>query len=204
MDTPAFTFDEDSHTYRLGNEVLPSVTDIVKPLQDYAAIPAKVMEHARQKGEAIHWAVRLHSEDDLDVDTLDPAIVPRFEAWLKFLDETGFKVIGFEQRMYSSLYRYAGTPDFWGEMNGEVWLPDTKPPSMWKWYPVQLSGYQQLLKEQYSINHARRATLQLMDDGRHKFTPYDRKDDARDMSTFLSLLNVLNWRKHNGCYSRSN
>ena len=139
MDSPAFTFDPDTHTYRLGDQVLPSVSEIIKPLQDYAMISKKVMEHARQKGEALHLAVQLHNEDDLDISSLDTTIVPRFEAWLKFLKDTGFKVMGFEERLYSKLYRYAGTPDLWGEMNGEIVLPDTKPPTMWTWYPVQLS-----------------------------------------------------------------
>ena len=87
-------FDEATHTYTVGDTTLPSVTDIIKPLQEYAAIPAIILEHARQKGDATHHAIRLDHENDLDISTLDDSIVPRYEAWLKFKQDTGFLLDG--------------------------------------------------------------------------------------------------------------
>jgi len=197
-------FDPLTHTYTMDGEVLPSVTEIIRPLQDYAAIPERVLEYARQKGEAIHLAVQLHHEGDLDIGSLDPAIVPRFDAWLKFVEDKAPRICGFERPLYSRIYRYAGTPDLWCLMDGVLWLLDIKPNSLCKWYPIQLAAYQQLLRETglSKEGQAKRATLQLKDDGTYKLTPYDRAQDAADMGVFLSLLSILNWRKRNECYHR--
>ena len=195
-------FDEATHTYTVGSATLPSVTEIIRPLVDYAAIPAIVLENARQKGDAIHYAIRLGHENDLDISTLHDAIVPRYEAWLKFQQDTGFLLDGHEQPMCSRIYNYAGTPDFWGTMNDGNLLVDIKPNSLLKWYPIQLSGYQQLIRENVGMK-TRRATLRLMDDGNYKFLPYQRNDDAVDFSVFNSCLQLLNWRIRNECYKRN-
>src|SRR3990167_5360031 len=197
MDMPVFRFIEDTHTYYLGDRVLPSVTEIISPLQNYTDINPHVLEHARQKGDAIHTAVKLHNEDDLDISTLDPAIIPRYEAWLKSVDDKKPVILGFEQPMFSHIYSYAGTPDLWMAMDDDIWLPDIKPNSLLKWYPIQLSGYQQILKEQFNLPQTRRATLQLKDDGKYRFTPYQRAEDARDFSVFNSLLQIYQWRRIN-------
>jgi hypothetical protein len=204
MDQAVFKFDAVANVYRLGDRTLPRVTDIINPLLQFANINPQVLEYARQKGQAIHAAVKLHNADDLDINSLDPAIIPRYEAWLKFLADKKPVILGFEQPMYSSIYNYAGTPDLWMAMDDDIWLPDIKPNSLLIWYPIQLSGYQQILKEQLSLPQARRATLQLKDDGKYRFTPYQRVEDAKDMSTFLSLLNIISWRQCHDCYSRSN
>ena len=82
-------------------------------------------------------------------------------------------------------------------MDDDIWLPDIKPNSLLKWYPIQLSGYQQILKEQFNLPQTRRATLQLKDDGKYRFTPYQRAEDARDFSVFNSLLQIYQWRRIN-------
>lgn len=210
MDASAFKdplislhFQPESHTYTLGNNVLPSVTEIIDPLQDWADIPEEILAYACAKGLATHAAIQLHNENDLDVNSLDLAIVPRFEAWLKFLADKTPEIVGFERPMYSYLYRYAGTPDLWIRMDKDIWLLDIKPNSLFKWYPIQLSGYQQLLKEELNISAARRATLQLKDDGKYKFTPYSRANDVNDMSTFLACLRLHQWREKNDCKKRN-
>lgn len=189
-----FNFDAHSHTYTLDDEVLPSVTAIIKPIQSYAKIPKSVLEHARQMGVATHKAVELWNEGDLDIDSLDIQIVPRFKAWLKFITDTGAEVTGYETPMYSSMYKYAGTPDLWIKINKDIYLLDIKPNSMFSWYPIQLSGYQHLLQDYSKTTGVQRATLQLKDDGKYKFTPYKRADDARDFSVFQSLLTIYKWR----------
>lgn len=191
-------FEERTHTYMLDDKELSSVTEIIKPIQSYAGVPKHIMELARQKGNATHTAVKLHHEDDLDIESLDLQIVPRFDAWLQFLVDTKANIIGWEKPMCSKIYQYAGMPDLWFDIGKITYLTDIKPNSMFNWYPIQLSGYQQLLKEHEGITGVQRATLQLKDDGKYKFTPYSRAQDAKDMSVFSSLLNIHQWRKNNG------
>ncbi len=197
MDASALHFEPESHTYTLGSSVLPSVTEIIDPLQDWTGIPEKTLAYACSKGLSTHAAIQLHNENDLDVNSLDLAIVPRFEAWLKFLTDKTPEIVGFEKPMCSHLYHYAGTPDLWINMDKNIWLLDIKPNSLFKWYPIQLSGYQQLVRENLNISAAHRATLQLKDDGKYKFTPYSQANDATDMSTFLACLRLHQWREKN-------
>lgn len=198
-------FDPKLHKYTLGEKDLPSVTTIIDPLQNWAGIPEEILAYACAKGLATHAAIKLHNENDLDINSLDLAIVPRFEAWLKFLTDKKPEIVGSERPMCSRLYHYAGTPDLWIKMNGDTWVIDIKPNSMFNWYPIQLSGYQQLLKEEEEFNvfAAHRATLQLKDDGKYKFTAYSRANDATDMSTFLSCLRLHQWREKNDCDKRN-
>lgn len=194
---PRFHFDKEQHVYTLDGRRLPSVTEIIEPIQaGYAGIPAHVLEKARARGEAVHLAVQYHNEGDLAVETLDIEIVPYFEAYLKFVADTGFKVLGTETAMYSIPFRYAGTPDLWGEIGAELWLPDIKctavtPP----WTAIQTAAYRRLLEE-YTGHKARRGALQLRGDGTYRFTPYPAADDARDMATFNACRLVWDWRKN--------
>lgn len=192
---PEFRVDPDRHEYWHGTARLPSVTETIAHLGDgLAGIPPAVLEHARQRGTAVHAAIQYHHEGDLVMESLDTEIVPYFEAWLRFVEETGFRVLGAEQPMMSRTYRYAGTPDAWGEMGGDLWLPDLKTTAtMAPKVAVQTSAYQRLLHENTN-RKARRAGLQLRADGTYRFHPYAPADDARDFSVFMAALTVHNWR----------
>jgi hypothetical protein len=50
------TFDEASHTYRVGGEVWPGVTSVLEPLQFLDGIPWAVLEAARKFAERVMLA----------------------------------------------------------------------------------------------------------------------------------------------------
>lgn len=193
----ALQYNHEQHTYTVDGRQLPHVTSITAPLSNgFDGIPPAVLEFARERGQAVHLAIKYHHDNDLDIATLDLEIVPYFEAFLKFQADTGFKVLGAETPMHSLVFKYAGTPDLWGEIGTELWLPDIKavaavPP----WVAIQTAAYQRLLTE-YVGRKARRAALQLKNDGTYRFTPYVRAEDAKDFSVFNSCLTIFNWRAH--------
>ena len=192
-----FTFNAEAHEYWYGNRRLPSVTEIIRPLMDYSNIPVGVMEHARQVGQAVHGAIKLHNEDDLAVDALDLGIIPRFEAWLRFVTDTGFTVLGFEQPMYSETYLYAGTPDLWGDDRlGTSYLIDIKATAMIPpWVRIQTIGYKKLVEPLAKKQRMRRAALHLQKDGAYRFEVYPFAQDSDDFMTFQSCLRILQWRQ---------
>lgn len=195
---PAFHFDPESHTYTLDGRKIPGVSEIIAPLKDFSGIPPHVLQFARERGEAVHKAIQYHHEGDLAVDTLDLQIVPYFEAYLKFVADTGFKVLGFERPMYSLPFRYGGTPDLWGEIGADLWLPDIKcTAAIDPANAIQTAAYRRLLEE-FAGHKARRATLQLRQDGTYRFQPYPQAEDAADMQTFQALLHILTWRQKHG------
>ena len=107
-------FDETLHRYTLNGEVLPSVTQILKPLYDFSAVPADVLRRAGEFGTAVHKAVELYLKDDLDEDSIDEPIYNCLMAYQAFeadhydiFDETPIvEQIGCHPKL-----KYAGTPD---------------------------------------------------------------------------------------------
>ena len=82
------TFDRDTHTYWMGSKQIPSVTTI---LREAGIISTEWFnEFARDRGSAIHSAIHLYNQEDLNEFALDPIIVPYLESWKKFLAISGF------------------------------------------------------------------------------------------------------------------
>lgn len=190
-------FIEKSHEYFLNGVKLPSVTEILKPLSSYTdAIPDAVMEKARDRGTKVHVATELYDLGTLDLDNLHPVLRPYLDAWIRFREETGFQPKLSEFRVYSAIYGYAGTLDRTGVLDGQCVLdikaraqmtPDTGP---------QTAAYQRALEELTDEPHPGRYGVLLLPTGKYKLTTYK---DRGDFKTFLSCLNVHNFRqKHIG------
>ena len=83
-------------------------------LDSYRGIPAHVLEKAAQRGTAVHKAVELHLQGDLDELSMDPDVADYFYAYWKFERETGYQPEHSELRVFSTKFRYAGTLDLAG------------------------------------------------------------------------------------------
>lgn len=196
-------FDSDLHEYRFGGINVPGVTSVLAPLVDYSMVNQELLERARVLGQAVHLATELYDQGTLDTDSLDPVLVPYLDAWIRFRKEVDFQPIGIEQRVYHPIYRYAGTLDRTGLVRGNMAVLDIK--KMLVLGPVigvQLAAYQNALnvvrpsvETPYPVRIADRYALGLQADGTYRLQQYQ---DPADWSTFLSLLNIKNWKaKHN-------
>jgi hypothetical protein len=92
----AIVFDEGPHIYTLDGDRLPSVTGILQRsgLIDFSHIPPTIMAAALERGTAVHRAVHFFNEQDLNVDDFCatfPEYWPYLQAWIKFLDTSGFR-----------------------------------------------------------------------------------------------------------------
>lgn len=191
------TFEPADHVYRFNGVVVPSVTQILKPLIDYSMIPADTLEHARQEGVAIHSMIELECKDELE--DLPDWLAPYYEAWTKFKAETGFKLIASETRLYHSKLHYAGTPDLVGTMQHvgkrTAVVVDIKRSLLAG--PViglQLAGYQDAINDNSDVRVTRRFALQPRKTGQYMLKEFDDKSDS---STFLALLTIHKWKgKH--------
>jgi len=186
----SLTFTEEGHEYRFDGVVVPSVTQIIKPLYDFGGISAERLEYASNRGVAVHKATELWDMKDLDESTLDPVIVPYLEAWKRFISENGVEIVGMEQMHFHPVYRYAGQFDRIAIFNGGAWLLDIKATAaLSPAIGVQLAGYGGLIP-----GTERRGAVQLKPDGTYRLQEYKSKTD---WPTFLSLLTIFNWRKSN-------
>ena len=193
-------FDEAAHRYRLDGEPVPSVTQVLGVLDQFAGVPADVLEAAREFGTHVHKAVELDVLGALDEESLDPALAEYLAGWRAFLRESGARPLRSEFRVASRSRRYAGTSDLLVEMPGRLWaswarprqlvLVDIKSGAV----PEQTAGpqtaaYVEAIHEATGVR-VRRACLQLKPNA-YRFVACD---DARDWSVFLSCLNIHHWR----------
>lgn len=190
-------FDADTHTYWLGDAVVPSVTTILNAVTDFSGINPAVLAYAADRGTAVHYGCELYDKDDLDWSSLSDELVPYVEAWVDFRATTGFKPERIEERVFHPGLFYAGTLDRTGVLYGELAVIDIKSTS--QMYPavgLQLAAYQEALHASNpdAPKHTKRYAVQLKSDGKWKLHEYK---DQTDWPTFIALHTVTRWaNKH--------
>lgn len=185
------TFDEATHTYRFGGNVVPGVTSILAPLTNFDRVPPHVLQAAADFGKAVHKACELDDLQELDEAALDPALVPYLQAWRKFSADYAVEWQDIEDPIYHATLNYAGTPDRFGMVRGQFTVVDIK--STAQLYPSvgpQLSAYANAKGQPY----AHRLAVQLKADGTYVAKPYT---DPTDWPVFASLLTLRNWCARN-------
>jgi hypothetical protein len=101
------TFDEASHTYFWAGKPVPNVTRVIAHLTDYSKIDPDRSAHrpGRRQGRAQDGGARLQRRARRRrAPYRRPAGMdaPRYEAWQRFVDETGFDCIVAEEKMFDS------------------------------------------------------------------------------------------------------
>lgn len=205
------TFDADKHIYYWHGHTVPSVTQIigawlpVKGSDFYfntftgAIIYADKFEAAGEVGSAIHKACGyIASGQGVDLEAIDPDLIPPLEQFSKWWDAFKVKPILVERPMYSKKYGFAGTPDIICELSQDkniVAVVDIKTGLVNDMAGVQTSGYEILAREDLKIRKIiKRYELILPRDGsQYKFKQLTDKDD---FTFFLSRLNQYNYLKN--------
>lgn len=143
---PFFSFNSETHTYTLGNIILPSITQLLK--LNELLHPEFFTKQAAERGKAIHKATELHDKSAIGTD--DPAILAYLKAYQSFLADSGFRPTIIEKPMYHEKLKVAGTPDRLGFLNKRRILLEIK--TTQKPYPIyceyQLAG-QKLITEDF-------------------------------------------------------
>lgn len=193
----AISFDEEKHEYRLDGTLIPSVTQILEVVTDYANVPRDILMRAAQRGTFVHKAVELHCKGTLDIFSLDEEIADRYFAYVKFEKESRFKPTATEQRVFSDKYRYAGTFDLIGPDvitgRGQALIDIKTTAQVMPGVGPQLAAYEQAYRETNNIRaNARlnRYALMLRADGSYETIPYN---DKKDWSVFLSALTITRY-----------
>jgi len=191
-------FDSASHTYTLGGERVPSVTQVLDPLIELDGIPPDVLEAARVFGTHGHEALHLMVRGELDWYALHPALTPYLRGAQRFIKESGCVVIASEYRVHSQKLRCAGMLDLAVMLGGAEWIIDAKFTSVVpSTVGLQTAGYEQLYREMRGGRERKRACLWLKPDD-YKLIPLT---DSRDYSWFVSALNIYRFRE---IYGRRN
>lgn len=123
---PMITFDSTTHTYTLNGEVVPSVTQMLDVLtyEDYGKIDKAVLEYASRRGTDVHEATMEY--DLTDSTEVDAEIEPYVRAYAQFVADYKPNYFGIEEVVSNEQYRYAGTVDRYGVMDGVQFVLDIK------------------------------------------------------------------------------
>lgn len=177
--------------YRLAGAVVPSVSEIIRPLVDYSMVPADILEAAREFGQHVHLACHLFDIGELDWASLDPALAPYVRSWERFIEESGAVVVASEQPVVHQPLGYAGTPDRVLMWNERFVVPDIKSTSVVpKSVGVQTAAYARAYQAMHSLSkEPERMCIHLQPD---KYRVHRRREPT-DWSMFLSCLNLWRW-----------
>lgn len=191
-------FDEEAHAYTLNGRRVPSVTQVLDPLNALDGIPWDVLEAARIFGNHVHLACHWYNLGTLDWESLDDRLAAYVRGYVRFLTDTGFVVLASEERVASVKCGYAGTLDVRGllpkpksklrclvDLKSTATLPRTVGP--------QTAAYENALREMTGEKIDRRYCLHLKPDA-YTFVPLKDGPGIQDFTLFLSALNVHRWR----------
>jgi len=178
------TFNKEKHEYKLGEEVIPSVSQILKDggLIEFGSIPQHILDNAANRGTLIHFACELWDEGTLDEENLDPVIVPYLEAWKKFRADTKCEIIASEEIVYHKNFKYAGTLDRRLKIDGKTFICDIKTGAPRPWHSIQTAGYALCFPEKYE-----RMCVYLKKDCSYEVKIYTSQDDEE---VFLAALAI--------------
>lgn len=177
-------FYDDKHEYQVGEEVLPSVSEILRFItrEMYADVHQYTLDQAADRGKRVHAATEnldRYGEVQIDAD-----IQPYVEAYIKWRRQYEPQWTRIEYAYYHPEMMYAGTLDRYGTIRGEQYIVDIKTTATLHTHreTAQLNGYQKLA-EANGLKVDKRAILQLKKDGTFKFKPID-EDDSLFMACY--------------------
>ncbi|QGH73373.1 MAG: exonuclease [Podoviridae sp. cty5g4] len=118
MRSPELNFDAEEHRYWLEYEdgtieYIPSVSEILRPLEDYSAVNPDLLARACEYGTNVHKVIELWLKGSLDEDALDDGLkkpLAGFKKWFCPYLLFGSRFIA-EERRYHPKLKYAGTVD---------------------------------------------------------------------------------------------
>jgi hypothetical protein len=188
------TMDPETHVYTLGDQVLPSVTEI---LRGSGVVNDRWWTDAgRWRGSAVHNACWYDDQNDLDESTLDPALRGYVDAYRKFRQETGFVATDIETPLYNDLLGYAGTPDRIGKIHDKkLCLPDLKSGAPSKVTRYQTVAYVACLP---SPRKYTRMEVRLQANGKYFLQVYEPKDFDRDFKKWQAIVEIFHLRREIG------
>ena len=203
---PEFTFDPEAHIYRLGERVLPSVTQVlrewVKTPAGYvhtvsgSLVDANRFETAGTFGIAIHIGAALILKDDLDWNDLDPALAPPLMEFIRWTEDYKVKPLHVEEPMYSEKHGIAGTPDIIGMISGfrHLDITDIKTGLVNEMVGPQVAGYELIFRERerYRKPIIRHELILPRDGSPYKFNELTNNQDGPFFMSRLFQWNYLN------------
>lgn len=177
------TFDESTHQYRIGGQIVHSVTQVLKHaghVDETWYTPA----HA-DRGTYVHLACTYYDQGILDWSSLDPQLKGYVDAWVKFRRAmpVNFEII--EEPFWNEQYGFAGTIDRAWKQGSDTIICDIKTGQFPEWLSLQLGGYSILYPAMFGCG------VRLTSDGKFSMKNIGCYELALARKKFLYALNEV-------------
>lgn len=191
---PGLTFTPEGHVYRYRGVVVPSVTQILKPIENWDFLDDESKAFYAERGSEVHRTTALHDLDDLVEESVDPTIAGYLASWKLLRKNPDLKPLSVEEQVFHPLLRVAGTMDRRMLIKRRHAVLDIKAGVKLASHGVQVYGYKR------SWNHGRKKADLILDcytcyldkdGGLPKLVQWD--DETHD-AMFVALLTERNWR----------
>ncbi len=184
-------FNPETHIYEAGGKIIPSVTQILKSV---GIIVTKYhTEVSKIRGQAVHLAIEYWLEQRLDINSIDPLILPYFEAFLCFERDSKYIARYTEMPMYHPVLNYAGKPDIVASLNNKQVLLDIKTGQVQAWHSLQVAGYA-MLCERNGIEIEKAYFLYLKKTGKYSLIECGDLQSAK--KTFSACYEIYKWKQN--------
>lgn len=195
MPRALLTFDPERHEYQLDGRLVPGVTRVLDELVDFRFVKREDLERARILGRAVHLACQYEDEGRLDESTVSTIVKPYLEGYRRFLVEVKPQWRGIEEKVCHELHRYAGTLDRRGFVFKKRCTLDIKSGAKSPTVGLQTAAYQEAHDSIYGAEEdtPARFALYLREDATYELVEV-KTSRQNDFRTFLSALNLYNWR----------
>jgi len=136
---------DDTHRYWSGEgdarTEVPGVSRILSDMGKKSPWVVRNSEFYKTRGSYAHKAASLDDEGKLNMETVDPRVLPYLMAWRDFKKTNGVLVAASEFMVYNEKLRYAGTLDRIIRMGDRTILLDLKTGSKCRWHQLQVAAY---------------------------------------------------------------
>jgi hypothetical protein len=174
---------------------LISVTEALRPFNDFSHIPPDVLQKASERGTRIHAAIAAHLTGTFLVTPLPPEEVPLFDSLRLWCDEMVHVVIVVEPALRNEALGFVGHPDAAVILkNKSHCICDWKTPQVESLsWPIQCAAYQQLASKKYGKEFIACAVQPRPDGKIAKAFMYGK--NPHHYAIFLNALNAYRWFK---------
>ena len=188
-------FCESTHTYTVNGFVVPSVSEIMKPLSaaHYKSIDSDTLSKAASRGTKVHAAVENYLL--FGIEDISQELRGYFDGFKKWIDEVKPVPIKTECRIYHKTLNYAGTADLPCYIDDVPTLVDFKTTATVAKIltRVQLEAYKKAF-ESHDIKFERKLIIQSRKDGTYHAEQHP-ITDAESWKVFTELLDVYRFIK---------
>ena len=158
-------------------------------------------DYDMERGTATHKACEYLDQDDLQIDSLDDAVMRRVTQYQRFKNEMRPEILAIEADVRHASLSYVGRLDRVVRLSSVVGILDIKGPSQAPWTGLQTCAYLRAWNSDAVANPTalRRWSLHLSDDN-YKLVEHTSR---RDWPAFQAALTLYRWKENHGCLKKS-